>query len=126
VQQGYGHSVLRVTANSEQARRLLTDLADNDELRDRLSRRESVADALREYGVEISDDLIPPEPTLPSSEEVREALKTIIGGGERPPPYVAFRPPWCVGVVAGPPPYGVIFSLIFNAIESRAAPSEAS
>lgn len=112
---------IRITSSPEQAWQLLQDIADNEDLREALSKRETVADALRAYGIDLSDDAVPPEPTVPSVEEARAGLEELreqkqVGAVE---PHVGFRPPWCR---RDPPPHSATFGYVFGVIGHRAEP----
>jgi hypothetical protein len=123
-------SYVWIAATSEQARNLLEQLAEpgGSKLRTDLSSRETVAQALRDYGIFLSDDAIPDEPelALPSPEQAQRMLDEL-QRPQGPVPHSPFRPPWCPpeGEAEGPtkpPPHGATLGHVFSVIEQRAQP----
>jgi hypothetical protein len=113
---------IRITTDPARAWDLLYDLATNEELYAAVNNRETAADALKDYGVELADDAIPPEPSLPPMDEIREGLEELrpkmrLGQIE---PHVGFRPPIC----PRPPTHSATFGYVFGVLAGRAQPPE--
>jgi hypothetical protein len=115
-------SDIRITTDPERAWQLLNDLATNEELYAAVSNRDTVAEALQQYGVELSDDAIPPEIGLPPMHEIREKLRELeeemrLG---KVPTHRAFGHPLCPTV----PTHSATFGYVFGVIAGRARPPE--
>ncbi|HEV2713237.1 MAG TPA: hypothetical protein VGU26_09080 [Gaiellaceae bacterium] len=116
----HGGSVIMVLSDGGEARRLLQDIAENEDVRSALTDKARAAKTLRDYGVWVSDDAIPERPTLPPAEDVR---KLLADAAAFPAPHTGFRPPACPDTgLEGPPPYSSSFGHIFSIIFERAKP----
>jgi hypothetical protein len=113
---------IRITTDPERAWQLLYDLATNEEVYAAVSNRDTVAEALQQYGVELSDDAIPPELSLPPMDEIREKLQELeeemrLG---KIPTHRAFLHPVC----PTPPTHSATFGYVFGVIAGRARPPD--
>lgn len=113
---------IRITTDPERAWQLLYDLANDEAVYAAVSNRETVAEALREYDIELSEDAIPPEVSLPPMDEIREKLKELKPDMQlgKIPTHRVFRHPFC----PTPPTHSATFGYVFGVITGRARPPE--
>ena len=113
---------IKITTDPERAWQLLYDLATNEELYAAVANRDTVAEALQGYGVELSDDAIPPEIGLPPMDEIREKLQELEEDMRlrKIPTHRVFRHPVCPKI----PTHSATFGYVFGVIAGRAKPPD--